>query len=1259
MAQGAIRDPLKADIHTCWILGGYADKTTVQMDSGPQSSDSTKERLAPDTYDGSIKRGAGETLRLRLIHVRFQGGKKMATSKQYELLFTLKAQMDSAFGTGFTSARTYISNLEGEIKKYNQTLRDIDAYRKHIDKINEHKTALEKEKKALAETEAKIAANGKSTKELTKEKENHEKAIDRLTQKIKKEEQAANERKEALEAEKVSVDRLAEAEAELIRKRDEAQKVAEDFIALKNTVTDLANEFSVLKIGADAAFNAVKAIDAAVVDCLNSAAQLEYTMSGVEATSGATKEQTEALTEAAKYMGATTSYTASECAEALQTQALAGWTVEEMLNGLPAVVQLAAASQEDLNTMTGIVSDSLNAFGLSGSEAVTRFADVLAKTATSSNTTVSMLGESLSYVESTAANLDYKIEDVSIALAVMANNALKGSVSGSALNTMLTRMSGANENAAQEMDKLGLSMYDSSGNAKDLIKFMDELRAAFGDGSMSAQEMQISAYKLAGQRGMRGLLSIVNTSQEEWEQMTADIYDAVGAANEMSNIRLDNYRGQMFLLESAADALKTTVGEAYLPLATGTAEVLTGATNAVNDFAGAHQDLLVPLSVGITTFGGVAGAIGATGTALQVAKYALDMFMPEWTTLIATTAGFAGGIGIVAGVLSAIAIAGRELYNETDFAKAQEDLKEYKKTAEEARQSAYNAVESGDYESQREQLKSMEDELTNATWKANDLANRTGELRDIAQSTGDNVDWLNWQNAEQQQQEAQAELEKTREAYFALKEAVAAQVQEEMDSIGVTELTTEQYDELSGAISTLAGDYAFIYNNTLEAIDGIYGFGKAVQKIDKEITLDTMTKSLEEQIKQLDDYTTNLEKVYKVAAEQNIDLSAIESTITDGSANAIAYVQQLADGGASAIQSVVDKAGELEDAKNKFANLVTMNNDGIQIDAINVADMIAFDDEEMQSKANEAVQAIVSSMDGAFRENTTSVSTMIGNYINMGLTDGMADTTAVSATGEVVGKAATDGVAAGAGTHSPSTITEEVGRNVDEGLIIGMDARRAEVEAKAASIGQAATIAFQRAMTQNAFYSAASAALQGAVNGINSKKNDLIAAARSAGQQAANAYKNASTGIKGYASGTTNAEPGWKLVGENGPEIVQSVGGAASIVGANGPQLMPMSGGETVYTASETRSILNNGADLGITNTSPIAGAQGAQIEQPQTGRTDGGIVQITYAPQITANGSTNADDIKAMMSEHSQELLGMIENYLAEREASQRRRAY
>lgn len=447
----------------------------------------------------------------------------MATAREYELLFMLKAQIDSAFGTGFSKAEQYMAQLQNEQRQINAVLRDVSAYQRQMQaldtlktKLAEEKKALEdarqstrasqdetkrlttakeqhqqsikninaeiqKERKALDEVKAKIEAEGQETAELTAEKQKHEKAIQELNAKKKQEQEAlkdvsqqlrdnktesknleAEEQKRArsvdrlneqtrkqeqkiydtiqalkrqgveskeLEEEErrlrevlgITTDktreneqatrRLADAEDELKAKLEEVRQKAEEWQNTVNTITDVSNTLGAVKPVADMVANAVMRLDEQIMNCIEGAGQLQFTMAGVQAVSGATAAETQELTAAAKYMGATTIYTASECAQALQTQALAGWEVEEMLNGLPSVVQLAAASQEDLTTMTSIVSDALNAFGLSGEEAVTRFADTLAKAATSSNTTVSLLGQSLSYVETTAANLDYSIED--------------------------------------------------------------------------------------------------------------------------------------------------------------------------------------------------------------------------------------------------------------------------------------------------------------------------------------------------------------------------------------------------------------------------------------------------------------------------------------------------------------------------------------------------------------------------------------------------------------------------------------------------------------------------------------------------------------------------------------------------------------------------------------------------------------------------------------------------------------------------------
>ncbi len=381
------------------------------------------------------------------------------------------------------------------------------------------------------------------------------------------------------------------AQGALSRLQSGAQTTSSAFDSFKATTMQLAYQFSALSLVANEVADAMTTVTDAIESSVSVAAEFEYTMSAVEAVSGATSSEMEELSALAKELGASTVYTAREVAEAMETEALAGWSVNDMLQGMTGLVNLAAAAGEDLTSVTSIVSDALNAFGLSGEESVVHFVDTLAAAATSANTTITLLGDSLSYVETTAANLDYSIEDVSIALAAMADMSMKGSASGQALNTMLTRMSGANSNAAAQMEAMHLSMYNTDGTAKDLLTFMNELRDAFAEFGDDAQAAQIAAYKLAGQRGMRGLLAIVNTSEEAWAELADEIYNCEGAAEDISTTRLDNYTGQVTLLESAWEGLQTTIGESLLPISTWGAGVLTDLVTGVNDLASACPSL--------------------------------------------------------------------------------------------------------------------------------------------------------------------------------------------------------------------------------------------------------------------------------------------------------------------------------------------------------------------------------------------------------------------------------------------------------------------------------------------------------------------------------------------------------------------------------------------------------------------------------------------------------------------------------------------
>lgn len=194
---------------------------------------------------------------------------------------------------------------------------------------------------------------------------------------------------------------------------------------------------------------------------IKTTADFEASMSEVSAISGATGEDFQRLENLAREMGKTTKFSASESAEALKYMAMAGWKTEDMLDGLEGVMNLAAASGEDLGTTSDIVTDALTAFGMSASESG-HFADVLATASSNANTNVGMMGETFKYVAPVAGALGYSAEDVSLAIGLMANASIKSSQAGTSLRSSLTRLSGTNEAVMNTMVSLGLATAETA-----------------------------------------------------------------------------------------------------------------------------------------------------------------------------------------------------------------------------------------------------------------------------------------------------------------------------------------------------------------------------------------------------------------------------------------------------------------------------------------------------------------------------------------------------------------------------------------------------------------------------------------------------------------------------------------------------------------------------------------------------------------------------------------------------------------------------
>nr|DAW03919.1 MAG TPA: minor tail protein [Caudoviricetes sp.] len=284
----------------------------------------------------------------------------------------------------------------------------------------------------------------------------------------------------------------------------------------------------------------------------------ESGMSKVQTISGASGEDLAALTDKAKEMGAKTKFSATESAEAMQYMAMAGWKTGDMLNGIEGIMNLAAASGEDLATTSDIVTDALTAFGLSAQDS-THFADVLAQASSNANTNVGMMGETFKYVAPVAGAMGYSAEDVATAVGLMANSGIKASQAGTSLRSILTRMAKPTKEVQTAMDQLGVSITDSDGNMKSLHEIMDELRTGFS--GLSGAEKTNMAATLGGTEAMSGLLAIVNASDGDYQKLTDSINNCSGAAESMAETMQNNLEGQLTIFRSAREALAQEIYE--------------------------------------------------------------------------------------------------------------------------------------------------------------------------------------------------------------------------------------------------------------------------------------------------------------------------------------------------------------------------------------------------------------------------------------------------------------------------------------------------------------------------------------------------------------------------------------------------------------------------------------------------------------------------------------------------------------------------
>lgn len=378
---------------------------------------------------------------------------------------------------------------------------------------------------------------------------------------------------------------------------------------------------------------------------INAGKSFEAGMGEVQAISGASRKDLEALTNKAKEMGATTKFSATQASEGLKYMAMAGWNSQQMIDGLPGVMNLAAASGEDLGTVSDIVTDALTAMGLKAGDSA-HFADVLATAASSSNTNVAMMGETFKYAAPLAGTLGYNIEDLSQAIGLMANAGIKGSQSGTSLRSILTRLANPPSDAAKAMEKYGISIKNSDGSMKSLMEVMENMRDSLQ--GLPEDEKAAAASALGGQEAMSGLLAIINASESDFDNLSKAIDNASGAAQDQADIMNDNLQGALYELGSAAesagielyDNIKNPAKKAVRAAATEIRSLSTTIKDNGIEAIIPEETITTVKNLGTTAKAVGAGGLKVLGGAAQFAGENIQTVLPVAASLLTVVKGY-------------------------------------------------------------------------------------------------------------------------------------------------------------------------------------------------------------------------------------------------------------------------------------------------------------------------------------------------------------------------------------------------------------------------------------------------------------------------------------------------------------------------------------------------------------------------------------------------------------------------------------------
>ena len=578
-------------------------------------------------------------------------------------------------------------------------------------------------------------------------------------------------------------------------------------------------------------------------------------MSKVQAITGATGDELTSLRNKAKQLGASTKFSATEAAEAMNYMAMAGWKTEDMLGGLDGVMNLAAASGEDLATTSDIVTDALTAFGLKAEDSE-HFADVLAAAAANANTNVKMMGETFKYAAPIAGSLGYNIEDVAESIGLMGNAGIKSSQAGTSLRRIMTSLNKDFKISSKRLGETTIKTTKADGSMRSWGDIIKDTRKAFKD--LSASEKSSAAETLVGKNAMSGFLAIMNASPKDIKKLEDALGNADGAAKSMADTMLNNTKGSITLLKSTLESAGISISETLAPMLTKVVEGIKGLVDRFNDLSPATKDMIAKMVLFTATgypmlkiVGGMATGLGAMLKPISLLVTKMGMASGKtlsFSSLLAKVPGPAKlALGAVAGLAAAIKIHEDRIHGATKA------YKEGKKAREESIENAQVEAQGADHLKDRlDELMSVEDKSVGqkATIKAiveelnekvSGLNLSYNEEKDALNQTSDAIDkkidkmkqeaevaayqqaitdaFKARLDAEKKLEEAEENLAKAREKYNSLKDNPNANEEEIQGAAENVKAMQTAYDDAAQAVADCDEEIDKYNNKIIKAKD--------------------------------------------------------------------------------------------------------------------------------------------------------------------------------------------------------------------------------------------------------------------------------------------------------------------------------------------------------------------------------------------------------------------------------------------------------